>query len=77
MWCLPNTQKDVGCPSHIEKLRYQNDVFLHLVDLTKEYRNTGRPEYILMLSFNKNEMGGACSRYGGEKRCIQGFGGEA
>jgi len=23
----------------------------------------------------KNEMGGACSMYGGEERCIQGFGG--
>jgi hypothetical protein len=24
----------------------------------------------------KNEMGVACSTYGGEERCIQGFGGE-
>ena len=24
----------------------------------------------------KNEMGGACSAYGGEERCIRGFGGE-
>ena len=24
----------------------------------------------------KNELGGACSAYGGEERCIQGFGGE-
>ena len=24
----------------------------------------------------KNEMGGACSVYGGEERCMQGFGGE-
>jgi hypothetical protein len=24
----------------------------------------------------KNEMGGECSAYGGEERCIQGFGGE-
>jgi hypothetical protein len=24
----------------------------------------------------KNEMGGASSKYGGEERCIQGFGGE-
>jgi len=23
----------------------------------------------------KNEMGGACSTYGGEERCIKGFGG--
>ena len=25
---------------------------------------------------DKNEMGGACSAYGGEERGIQGFGGE-
>jgi len=25
---------------------------------------------------DKNEMVGACSTYGGEKRCVQGFGGE-
>jgi len=24
----------------------------------------------------KNEMGGACSAYGGKERCVQGFGGE-
>ena len=24
----------------------------------------------------KNEMGGVCSTYGGEERCIEGFGGE-
>ena len=24
----------------------------------------------------KNEMGGSCSAYGGEERCLQGFGGE-
>jgi hypothetical protein len=38
-------------------------VFLHVVNLTKEYNTTGRLEYILMLPFNKNEMGGACSTY--------------
>jgi len=25
-------------------------------------------------NIGKNEMGGACSVYGGEERCIQGFG---
>jgi len=25
---------------------------------------------------NENEMGGACSTYGGEHKCIQGFGGK-
>jgi len=29
-----------------------------------------------VLIIKKNEMGGACSAYGGEERCIQGFGGE-
>jgi len=24
----------------------------------------------------KNEMGGACSAYGGKERCLEGFGGE-
>ena len=24
----------------------------------------------------ENEMGGACGKYGGEERCMQGFGGE-
>jgi len=24
----------------------------------------------------KNKMGGACSAYGGDERCVQGFGGE-
>jgi hypothetical protein len=24
----------------------------------------------------KNEMGGACGMYGGEERCMRGFGGE-
>jgi hypothetical protein len=27
-------------------------------------------------SIKKNEMGGACGTYGGEGRCINGFGGE-
>jgi len=31
---------------------------------------------ILKSSFEKNEMGWACIAYGGEERCIQGFGGE-
>jgi hypothetical protein len=26
--------------------------------------------------FEKNELGGTCSMYGGEERCIQAFGGE-
>jgi hypothetical protein len=26
--------------------------------------------------FEKNEMGGVCSTYGGEERCVEDFGGE-
>jgi hypothetical protein len=32
--------------------------------------------YLIKLKIEKNEMGGACSTYGGEERRIQGFGGE-
>ena len=31
---------------------------------------------IMSDQIEKNEMGGACSTYGGEKRCTQCFGGE-
>jgi hypothetical protein len=35
-------------------------------------------QFLLHIFFymKKNEIGGACSVYGGEERCIQGFGGE-
>jgi hypothetical protein len=32
--------------------------------------------YIVQIFFEINEMGRACSAYGGEERSIQGFGGE-
>jgi hypothetical protein len=31
---------------------------------------------IFQVEKNENEMGRACSAYGGEESCIQGFGGE-
>jgi hypothetical protein len=34
------------------------------------------PQYYLGDKIEKNEMGGACSAYGGEENRIQGFGGE-
>jgi len=34
------------------------------------------PNIFRVIKFEKNEMGGACSAYGGGGRCIQGFGGE-
>jgi len=33
-------------------------------------------QYRLGDKIEKNEMGGACSAYGGEERRVQGFGGE-
>jgi hypothetical protein len=32
--------------------------------------------HIVSVYDEKNEMGGACSAYGGEERCVQGFGGK-
>jgi hypothetical protein len=34
------------------------------------------PNIIRVIKIKKNEMGGACSTYGGKERCIQDFGGE-
>ena len=33
-------------------------------------------KYYLGYQIKKTEVGGACSTYGGEEKCIQGFGGE-
>jgi hypothetical protein len=33
-------------------------------------------EYRAGDKIEKNDMGGACSTYGGRERCVQGFGGE-
>jgi hypothetical protein len=33
-------------------------------------------QYKLICSVSKVEVGRACSTYGGQKRCMQGFGGE-
>jgi len=30
-----------------------------------------------IVRYKKNDMGGACSAYWGEERCVQGFGGES
>ena len=34
------------------------------------------PNVIQVIKEEKNEMGGKCSMYSGQERCIQGFGGE-
>ena len=47
---------------------------LHYEELNDLYCS---PKYCSGDKIEKNEMGGACSAFGGEERCIQGFGGEA
>jgi len=34
------------------------------------------PNIVQVIKQRRYEMGGACSTYGGEERCIQGFGGK-
>jgi len=34
------------------------------------------PNIVRVIKIEKNEMGGACSAYGGKERHVQGFGGE-
>jgi hypothetical protein len=45
---------------------------LHNEELIDLYSS---PNIVRVIKF-ENEMGGACSAYGGEERCVQGFGGE-
>ena len=54
-------------------------------EITKELRELHNEQLNHLVSshkyfsgdkIEKNEMGGACSAYGGEEMCIQGFGGE-
>jgi len=45
--------------------------------------NRGALCFVLVTTYHldgqikKSEMGGSCGTYGGQERCIQGFGGEA
>jgi hypothetical protein len=46
---------------------------LHNKELNDLYSS---PNIIWVIKTEKNEMGRACNMYGGEERCIQGFGEE-
>ena len=46
---------------------------LHNEELNNLYSS---PNILRVIKIKKNEMGGACSAYGGGERCVQGFGGE-
>jgi hypothetical protein len=43
---------------------------------TNKPKNTVHTQYCAGDKIKKNEMGGACSAYGGGERCVQDFGGE-
>jgi hypothetical protein len=51
-------------------------------EITGEWRRLHNEEHVLITKYylgdqiKKNEVGGACSTYGGGERCIQDFGGE-
>jgi len=45
---------------------------LHNEELNNLYSS---PNIVRVIKIKKNEMGGACSAYGGGERCVQGFGG--
>jgi hypothetical protein len=42
----------------------------------KHYSGVLLTQYFAGDKIEKNEMVGACSKYGGGERCVQGFGGE-
>jgi hypothetical protein len=46
---------------------------IHNLELNDLYTSRS---IVRVISIEKNEMGGACSAYGGKERRIQGFGGE-
>jgi hypothetical protein len=51
----------------------ENFRLLHNEELNDLYSS---PNIFSGYQIEKNEVRGACRTYGGEKRCIQGFGGE-
>ena len=59
------------------------DYLIQATEEREEKKNiierVGNVEYCYLQhceTFKKNEMGRACSMFGGDERCIQGFGGE-
>ena len=64
----PEGKRLLGRP----RRRWENDIKMNL----QEVGCTLLKQYCASEKNKKNEMGGACSAYGGEGRCIQGFGEE-
>jgi len=58
-----------ACNPHRPYVRPAHLIFLDMIHLIFGEQNRSQ-------KMEKNEMGGACNAYGGEERCIQGFGGE-
>jgi len=65
---------------------YENSVLRRIFgpkmdEVTMEWRQLRNEELNVLTQYCsgdkiENELGGACSTYGGKERCIQGFGGE-
>ena len=55
---------------------YERNMTHNVTDLLRIKESCNIQSSLFLKKIEKNEMGGACSVYGGEKRCIQGFGGE-
>ena len=57
--------------------RLAHTFILHAAGRTSvQYGSSRDRSILLVLCYDENEMGGTCSAYGGEVRCVQGFGGE-
>jgi len=66
---LPST----GDPVTSYALRERHEFLMFIIRMAY---NIHTPQYFSGDKIQKNEIGGACSTYGGEERRIQGFGGE-
>jgi hypothetical protein len=72
------------CRPRVSENRVLRKIFgLQRDDITRKWRKLHKEElgdlyskYCLGDQIEENEMGGACSTYGGDERCIQGFHGE-
>ena len=74
LFSIFTTTFHIGGRSCIRNLRTRHAVVTgtHLSRL----RSVFLTKYSYGYQFEKNEMGEACSTYGGEERCMQGLGGE-
>jgi hypothetical protein len=73
--CNPTTtSRDLKIVVYIQQIQYNVPLTKHNVPLTKH--NVPLNKQFSGDKIEKNEIGGACSAYGGEERRVQSFGGE-